>query len=228
MIKGVVFDLDNTVYDYDFCHEKAMKKLTAFACKKYGLTTTEFERNFNQAKADVKEQLGNTGASHNRMLYMQVFLESIGLRPTEDALDLYNIYWDELLANIKLFPYVLPLMRKLKERGIKILVLTDLTAHIQHRKIAKMGLAGYIDIFVSSEEAGEEKPSKKAFDRLLLKAKLNAEELLMIGDSQEKDIDGSKSAGLKALLYKKGNGDCMDEICMEYIDEINQLDSGKV
>ena len=50
----------------------------------------------------------------------------------------------------------------------------------------------------------------------------------MIGDSQTKDIDGSKASGLKALLYKKENRDSMDEICMEYIDEINQLDSGKV
>ena len=228
MIKGVVFDLDNTVYDYDACHEKAVKKLSTFVCEKYGISMNEFEYNFNKAKTDVKNQLGDTGSSHNRMLYMQIFLENIGLRPTEGALDLYDIYWNELLANIKLFPYVVRLMNELKERGIKILILTDLTAHIQHRKIAKIGLSEYIDVFVSSEEAGEEKPSKRAFDRLLLKAKLNAEELLMIGDSQTKDIDGSKASGLKALLYKKENRDSMDEICMEYIDEINQLDSGKV
>ena len=77
MIKAVVFDLDNTIYNYDKCHIVAMKQLEEYVCDKYGLNKVDFRKNFELAKDEVKKLLGNTAASHNRMLYMQIFLEKI-------------------------------------------------------------------------------------------------------------------------------------------------------
>jgi putative hydrolase of the HAD superfamily len=221
MIKAVVFDLDNTVYDYDICNEKAMNKLENFACNKYHISGEQFISEFDKAKHIVKKRLGDTGSSHNRMLYMQVFLERIDRKPTDGALELYDIYWDTMLENMELYPYVLPLMKELKNRGITIAVLTDLTAHIQHRKLQKLGLAEFVDVMVTSEEAGREKPSLIAFDLVLKKifemSDVKPEEILMIGDSQKKDIDGAGMAGMKALLYRKEEANSMGETCLEYI-----------
>lgn len=217
MIRAVIFDLDNTVYNYDKCHEKAMKKLQGYACKKYALTTGTFCSKFDEAKKTVKNQLGNTGASHNRLLYMQTFLESIARKPADGAIGLYDVYWDTMLENMHLFPYVLPLMKRLKEQGISIGVLTDLTAHIQHRKIQKLGLTDYVDVLVTSEEAGQEKPSEIAFDKLKAKMTFDPEEMLMIGDSQEKDIDGALRAGMHGLLFSIDKASNMDQLVMEYI-----------
>ena len=219
MIRAVIFDLDNTVYNYDECHEEAMKNLQEYACEKYALDTKTFNSKFDDAKKIVKNQLGNTGASHNRLLYMQTFLESIGRKPVDGAIELYNVYWDTMLENMHLFPYVLPLMIKLKENKICIGVLTDLTAHIQHRKIQKMGLTDYVEVLVTSEEAGKEKPSEIAFDKLKAKIKFAPEEILMIGDSQEKDIDGALQAGMHGILFSIDKASNMDQLVMEYIND---------
>lgn len=223
MIKAVVFDLDNTVYSYDICHKAAMDALTEFACQKYKLNTVRFQQYFSEAKRSVKKQLDGTGASHNRMLYMQRFLELIGERPTSDAIELYDVYWDTFLVHIELFPYVKPLMTYLQTNKIYIGVLTDLTAHIQHRKIIKTGLDQFIDTIVTSEEAGEEKPSVKAFEMILRKLNIRPEESLMIGDSQTKDVEGAKSMGMRALLFTEKQSDTMKETVVEYIENESKI-----
>lgn len=218
MINAVIFDLDNTIYDYDICHDVAMGKLKLFACEKYSIEESVFEDNFACAKTNVKNRLGSIGASHNRMLYMQGFLENIGRKPTNGALELYEVYWNSMLDTMELFPYVKPLMDELQNKGISIAMLTDLTAHIQHRKIQKLGLIDYIDCIVTSEEAGQEKPSKIAFMCILDKLALPAVKTLMIGDSQKKDIDGAIALGINAMLYKKEYAQTMNQKVMDYVN----------
>ena len=153
------------------------------------------------------------------MLYMQRFLEIIGVQPLDGALELYDTYWNKMLENMELFPYVRSLFDELKKGGIKIAVLTDLTAHIQHRKLRKLGIDKYVDVIVTSEEAGREKPSIEAFNMIKEKLKIPEEELLIIGDSLEKDIEGAKEAGIKGILFTKKHIDDMKSLVMEYIDE---------
>lgn len=219
MIKCVVFDIDNTIYDYDICHEKAMRVLMDFACRKYFLSHDDFIRAFNTAKDSVKKNLGNVGASHNRMLYMQRFLEQIGQNPILGAIEMYDVYWNTMLSEMTLFPYVMPLIKELQKREVKIAVLTDLTAHIQHRKIIRLGLADKIEFLVTSEEAGEEKPSPKMFGMLLEKTGLLPSEILMIGDSPKKDINGALEMGMCGILFTKAFHADMRLKCLRYIDE---------
>jgi len=223
VIHAVVFDLDNTVYDYDLCNREAMKCLSEHACGKYSLSRAVFEEIFRAAKNKVKVRLGNTSASHNRILYMQAFLELLGEPPAKDAVGLYNVYWDRMLETMEPFPYVIPLMETLKRNDIGIAVLTDLTAHIQHRKIGRLGIAEYVDVLVTSEEAGQEKPSGRAFKLLVEKTDLPPGELLMVGDSREKDCRGAADSGMHSLLFEKSMSETMGSICLEYIRESGRI-----
>ena len=200
-----------------------MEALSEYACTKFLITKEIFNDFFEKAKLDIKKQLGNVGASHNRMLYMQLFLEQIGEKPVIYALELYDIYWNTFLKNMKVFPYVYRLFDELRNRNISIFMLTDLTACIQHRKLKEIKLDEYINIIVSSEEAGAEKPAKIAFERLLSKVKYDPDELLMIGDSLVKDIDGAQNCGLNALHFRKEYQNDMDKRSLDFIDEINKL-----
>lgn len=224
MIKAVTFDLDNTVYDYDFCHQKAMEILIRYCEEKYALSAHEFNQKYSLAKKIIKARLGNTGASHNRMLYMQTLLELMGRKPADGALDMYDTYWNTMLETMKPFQQILPLMETLNEKDIKIAVLTDLTAHIQHRKIIRLGLAEYIDVLVTSEEAGREKPDRKMFDLLLEKLEVEPYEVIMLGDSYEKDILGAKRAGMHGILCNEENRNKLLEKCLEMIKNEGQAE----
>lgn len=200
MYKGMIFDLDNTLYDYTECDRAASAQLESFCCEKFGIGEDVFQALYENAKESVKARVGMTASSHNRILYMQTLLEELEGKPLEFALDLYDVYWDAMLGRMQLFPYVIPYFQYLRRGGIQIGILTDLTAHIQHRKLRALGIADCIDGLVTSEEAGAEKPSLKMFELMLGKLALRPEEVCMIGDSEEKDIAGAEKSGIHGVL----------------------------
>ena len=217
-IRAVVFDLDDTLYDYEACNRIAEHDLEQLVEKDLGISHADFSYYYSQAKQVVKQRVPNTGSSHNRLLYVQTFLELIGNNPIDKAISLYNAYWDSMLVNMTPFPYVSRLFTALQGRGLKIGILTDLTSHIQHRKLRALGLVPYIDAFVSSEEAGVEKPDKKAFHLMLHKLLLPPDRVLMIGDSVKKDCHGAEKVGMFSLLFERQFADSFDARCLEWLN----------
>ena len=94
-------------------------------------------------------------------------------------------------------------MQKLKERGIRIGIGTDMTAHIQYRRLEFLNLSPYIDFIVTSEEAGVEKPDYRIFSLCREKAEVLPEDCVFIGDSLRHDIEGAKQAGMQVIWYHK-------------------------
>ena len=64
----------------------------------------------------------------------------------------------------KLFDDVLEFLDDLRLLGIPMVIVTDLTAQIQFRKIVYFGLDRYFDFVVTSEEAGQDKPNAAPFE----------------------------------------------------------------
>ena len=76
-----------------------------------------------------------------------------------------------------------------------------MTAHIQYMKIERLGINDLIEILVTSEETGIEKPAPVMFELALEKLKLNASEVAYFGDSLEKDVEGAARCGLKPFWF---------------------------
>ena len=201
MIKAIIFDFDDTLYSYNLLDKLGIEKICGFVCKKLQIDEDKFYSAFNKAKRSVKEQLGNVASSHNRLLYCQKTMENLNENPFSIALEMYDIYWNYVLENMKLNENALELLKFCKKEKIKIGICTDLTVHIQHRKIRKLKIDEYIDAIVTSEEVGAEKPNFKMYDKILKKLNILSEEAIFIGDSLKKDVEGSFKYGMKALWY---------------------------
>jgi putative hydrolase of the HAD superfamily len=98
---------------------------------------------------------------------------------------------------------ILEFLKECRQKRIKICIISDLTTKLQFQKIINLRIENFIDFFVSSEEAGEDKPGKNIFLLALKKLNLNPDEVLVIGDSYEKDIVGARHLGIKAILFDK-------------------------
>ena len=68
-----------------------------------------------------------------------------------------------------------------------------------------MNLSDYFEAVLTCEDTKVRKPSAKAFDKILKKLDLNPEEVLMVGDSLDKDIQGAKEIGMKTCFAKYGD-----------------------
>ena len=159
MIKAVIFDLDNTLYDYDECNAPAMEKIAAVGAELFGCDKQKFLTTYDAAKTEVKRHFDpKNAAQHSRVFYIQKAAELSGVSPVGTLLPLYAAYWDTFIDAMRPYEGAAEFLRVLKENGIKTAICTDMTAYIQFRKIEKLGFASLIDAIVTSEEAGAEKP----------------------------------------------------------------------
>lgn len=204
--RAILFDLDNTLYDYDKAHHQAIKAVEKKALNLLGISSDTFRVLFNQARDEVKKQLGNTGSSHSRLLYFQKLIELFGMKTQVlFALDLEQTYWSEFLSNTTLFPHVVEFLDDVRLSEIPAVIVTDLTAQIQFKKLVYLKIDSYFDYIVTSEEAGADKPSQTIFDYTMQKLNLKDEQVWMIGDNYKADILGAKKC-LNAITFLRQYG----------------------
>ncbi len=204
-IKAVFFDLDNTLYDYDSCHKKSLNACyKVFKTKVKGLTKLKFVQAFNNAKKEIKNELVGTASSHNRVLYFQRMVEKlIGTFEVNLILKLYSTYWNTLLKDMKMFSDAIKVFDFLTKNKIKIVIVTDLTAHIQMRKIKQLKITKYVDSVVTSEEVGMDKPNPEMFLLALNRVNLLPSDVIMVGDNEERDVEGANEVGMYTVLITK-------------------------
>lgn len=196
--KAILLDIDNTIYDYSIVHAFAKKCVLDCCQERLNIKQFVIEEAYETARKKVHIELSETASSHNRLLYFQKMFEVLNVNPLTYSLDIYNIYWDNFLESIVPFAGVYELCEKYKN---KICLVTDLTAHIQYRKIKKLELEKYCSHIITSEEAGIEKPHPYMFMMALKKLNLKAHEVCMIGDSFKKDIFGANNLGIEAIWF---------------------------
>ena len=131
------------------------------------------------------------------MLYFQRMFENLKMNAQLHALKTYEIYWDVFLKSMKLYEGAGIFLQLTKD--VPICLVTDLTAHIQHRKLLELNIEKYINFMVSSEEAGIEKPHSHIFEMALSKLKLQPNDVIMIGDNFQKDIVGASLLGIRSF-----------------------------
>lgn len=207
MLKAVVFDLDNTLYDYDAAHAPAFAALTDYACRAFGLTPEDFVRRHDIAYRELARRCGeNCAAVHNRLLRYQVLLEQLG-RPVGLAPEMSRLYWDTLLNAMRPYPDAVSTMEKLRDMGLVVGVGTNMTAESQYEKLLRIGAMDQVDFIVTSEEVGAEKPDRRLFDMCAEKAGCAAGECLFVGDNPVYDVRGALAAGMRAAWYRPGDGE---------------------
>ena len=202
--KTVIFDLDDTLYtDWRTCDDAGLAAVGAYGEQALGLTPIETVRAFREGRAQAIRQLGPIGSAHNRALWAQLALEALGQNPLPHAEALHNAYWGSVFDKIALDPAVPTLLNTLHEAGVRTAVCTNMMADIQMRKLVRLGLSDAIDCFVTSEEAGVDKPSPDIFCYTLRKAGGTADAAFMVGDSYAHDVAGAQAAGIPCIWINR-------------------------
>lgn len=200
---SIIFDTDNTLYEYEPANNSALIAVASKIKTLLGINREDFLQMYQTARKEIKIQLGKTASSHSRLLYFQKMLENMGLKAQLlIALDLEQTFWRTFLANAPLFPGVNDFLEMLRLNNIPIAIVTDLTAHIQLRKLTYFNLQDTFDAVVTSEETGSDKPNKRNFELVLSKLGLiDGHNTWVIGDDPETDIKGGKS--IEAVTFQK-------------------------
>ncbi len=200
----VLFDIDNTLLNTEDFYAAALK----FVYNKYFkshlkfINWTTFKHLYAEARAYTHSNLKNTGSSHNRLLYFQRILELTGA-PMDLGL-LYKAwedYWAFVLKYAKPYPNIIHVLRRLEQASIKTAVITDNLNIIQYKKLITNKLENLIDIVVTTEEAGKDKPAVNQYLYALNKLESSPEETIVVGNNPQTDIAGAHNSGITSILF---------------------------
>lgn len=199
-VRGVLIDLDNTLYLYEPCHEFALE--SCYSLWEQG-TWEEFKLTYRAARNDVTRRLSPQGACRSRLLAFQNMFESLKIKKAHQlALRYERQYWTAFLQKMEIFNPAYRFLEKCNSLEIPICIVSDMLTSVQIQKVEQLGIMDLVQFLVTSEEAGAEKPHKEIFEMGLKKLKKKAEEVIMVGDSLEKDVHGAQRLGIKSYLVE--------------------------
>jgi putative hydrolase of the HAD superfamily len=200
--KGIILDLDNTIYSYDLCHSKALNNTLIFLQKNYITKKDNDELNnlYLDISKKLKYELKSTAGSHNKSIYFKQLIELLNLNYSIVQI-LNDLYWKTFFEHMVCFEGVNDFIVWNKNIGVKVGILTDYETEYQIQKLEKLGLINYIDTIITSEEVGIEKPSSQMFQTILRKMELRRDEVIMIGDNFDKDIKGAVNINILSYWF---------------------------
>jgi putative hydrolase of the HAD superfamily len=193
-VSAVAFDIDGTLYPERSFNLRLLPEILFHPC---------FLLAFQKARKELhKLASAESQLAENNFYEKQAALCGSFLKPgTQKTFAKINtlIYkkWETFFAHIKPFPDAKELVFALKERGLKIGILSDFPVG---KKLAYLGLDGLWDAELCSEEIGCLKPSPIPFEALAKSLGIPAGRILYVGNSLHFDHVGAKRAGLKTAL----------------------------
>lgn len=204
-VKAIFFDADDTIVDHRQCEKKALLYLFDKIGKDYKEQYQDIFRPLDRKLWDsVAHNLNPVPKSDIPEYRFKEFFKQINLE--------YNDYkkanelFQEGLANaVALIENAYDIIEYLHYKDYKIYVVTNGLVKLQKPRITNSKISKYISDIIVSEEVNSSKPNPKIFNVLLNKINLKSNEVIMIGDSLEKDIQGAKNANIKAIWYNPNN-----------------------
>jgi len=196
-LKAVVFDLDNTLFDFIAMKEQAVKaagwamidaglpldieEVQRRIFGVYEIEGIEFQTVFDKMLADVM------GRVDPKILAAGI----VSYRRVREAL-------------LVPYPHTRSTLVALIKRGLKLAVVSDAPSIQAWLRLCYLQIHDLFDTVVTFDETGVSKPSPEPFLLALERLSMRPEQALMIGDWVDRDLLGAKNLGMKTVHARYG------------------------
>ncbi|WP_369282554.1 YjjG family noncanonical pyrimidine nucleotidase [Oscillibacter sp. GMB15532] len=198
MVNTILFDLDNTLLDFDQAESIALTQtlLQLGIHPNEAIIRRYSELNLAQWKLLEQGKLSRNEVKTRR--YRLLFDELGAACSAEKAAEIYE-------SLLKVGHYFIDgaeeLLCDLSPR-YRLYIVTNGTAIVQKSRIKSAGLEKYLDGVFISEEIGFNKPSRDFFDHCFAQIpNIRRSDAMIIGDSLSSDIQGGINAGIQTVWF---------------------------
>lgn len=210
----LIFDLDNTVFDYDKAENFALDKtLTTLGCPvNDGIKKSYREINEQTWK---RFEAGEITSEELRVIRFEKFASAHGF--SWDAAEVSSLYLKDLGLGGFIIDGSETLINELKN-DFRLAALTNGISDVQRSRLSNSPFKDFFDPIVISDELGVAKPDPAIFEILLEKAGIkDKSDVIMIGDSLSSDIAGSIAAGLECCWYNPNEDEAPENLKPDFI-----------
>jgi len=190
-IRGIIFDMDNTLYNFFDAKMLACKKaagivgtgtgeelLRYFLSGKHGFEDPENIRDFMTDRNVLDDSLFSEAARE---------------------------YEDVKLTSIVLYPGVMDLIPALHESGMPLTIVTDAGSLQAEQRLTKLELHDYFQSVITPDTTGRRKPDPLNFHSAMEVMNTRPEETMIVGDSPKREIEPGNKLGLTTVYAKYGD-----------------------
>ena len=207
----LVFDLYGTLVDIHTEEDAAVWEKTALFFGYYGAhyTGETLREAFLQEMSRREALAGQSYECFPDIPFEQVMTclfreQGIDENPEQLGIQAAQLFRICSTDYIRLYPNVLEALRKLREKGYRLWLLSNAQSIFTAYELRHLGLLDAFHGILLSSDYGCRKPDLRFYRSLLDRQRLEPANCLMIGNDRETDIAGAKAAGM-ASLYMHTN-----------------------
>jgi 5'-nucleotidase len=228
MVRVVLFDLDDTLFDHKHSRLCGLAALQARFPKLQAVPLAELEREHERLLSvdyhlvlDGKLSMFDGTTLRIRKLCLTYFPDF----SEQDAKEAGALYSRVYAENRQPVPGVVEQLGVIR-RFAKVGVVTNGLVEAQIEKLKVCQLMPLIDFMVTSEEVGFKKPCPEIFQAALRRAEVPAADAVFVGDSWESDILPAVRLGMGAVWLNRYGLSCPNPKIAREIRSFGELDFG--
>jgi len=213
MLKAVLFDLDNTLIDWDATgswHTELARRMAIlydFIGQRVqpwdGTTVDMLQARFIEALDHAWAVANQTLVPVDHMGVLRSALAACGVpedRLTRELLD--DAYDWQPHENLQIYPEVPEVLDQLRAHGVQLGIITNASQSmtLRDRELTHVRLLDYFPMCrISAIDVGLLKPDPRIFQAALDLLGLAPDEAIYVGDHLQADVMGAQSAGMRAV-----------------------------
>ena len=188
MIKGIIFDIDGTLFSYDTANAVALQDAFEYMTFKFEniIDSADLVKNYKTVQRECK-QGNNNALKHNKFLYFKKLFDLLNL-PLTDVCDVVTIYNDSFCNNLIVYNGVFGFLKMLSENNIALCALSNNICSDQLARLANCDILSKFSKVFTSDELGEEKPNNGVFLHCINELGIHPSEICFVGDKFDHDI----------------------------------------
>lgn len=202
MIRGLVFDLDDTLCDDTSSYHAAALDAARELAREHAIDPAVLKEAYIR-EADgfwqrlTPEELGKSiGGLRERM--WAAALADVGIADRAVARRAAELYNAARKGNLALFPRVDEQLERWRA-SYRLALLTNGFSETHREKIALLEIEPYFDAILIADEVGMVKPDPRVFLHACERIGTVPRQTVMVGDRYERDIAGAIEAGLHTI-----------------------------
>ncbi len=222
MIKTILFDIDNTLMDFDECSRLAIIQ----ACADFEVCFDDHLFKTYQAINDLLWKKIETGEITRPQLYetrWKMIFAQTGIDKNSASFE--KLFLANLAQQSALIDGTKEILQYLKPK-YTLCVASNAPFEQQLQRLKNAGIKQFFSHFFISEKIGHQKPTKEFFDfcfNTLGNPPKN--EVMIIGDSVSADIAGGRNHGITTCWFDKfGTGKKVDaDFCITKLQQLKDI-----
>jgi 2-haloacid dehalogenase len=217
--KWILFDADDTLFDYDRAEARALRK----AFDEFGVVFRQsYAQRYREINAEIwaRFERGEIDQVRLRLERFALLFDAVDVQMEPASFS--QSYLNYLSEGYYLLDGAEDLIRALDGK-VKLALITNGLKDVQRPRLAGSTIGDYFDPVIISEEVGAAKPARKIFDVAFVKmAQPEKAEVLIVGDSLSSDMRGGSDYGIDTCWFNPNGRSHPPDINITY--QIQHLD----